>query len=90
MSIRSNGAGASRGSSVRSTYKALTSERLAGGRVRLTVREPDTTKARAFKNLGIAGMKGREDLFVDDGRHELYVKSTQAGRVAWYDFGHDL
>jgi hypothetical protein len=68
------------------TYKSLIEDRKKnGGLKRLPAEPAGISPTPEFKNVGIKGMAGREDIFTKD--MDLVVKNTKAGKTTWYEAG---
>jgi hypothetical protein len=71
---------------LRSTYEGEVQGQADAGKMTKLSRAPAGAKdAVVFKNVGIDGVKGREDIFEIGGR--LYMKNTQDTKTTWYRAG---
>lgn len=68
------------------TYKSIIDGRAeAGGLKKLAGKPAGASKTAAFKNVGVKGMAGREDIFYKG--MDLVVKNTNKGKTTWFDAG---
>lgn len=68
-----------------STYKRIATAKVEDGSAKKLSKAPRGLQEPMKRNVGIADLKGREDLFYRSG--EIIIKNTQGTKVSWYDCG---
>ena len=67
-------------------YRRSAAGRFETGHVKKLARAPKGLDEPMKKNVGIAKLKGREDLYQVG--MEIVIKNTQGQKITWYNCGH--